>query len=437
MMIIKCLLTLVLVTAMLLTACSARAFDLTPSPTVIPDAETQPQAQVPLSPRTTQLASDISTNTIVATSEAAPAYASLSRRCAQIEVAHSDKPIRTGSLLFAEGPSILSLTAEFPKALNFLSDQIGPYVTISVSPLSGSLAWRIDTNTIRIRGPNGAISDVTLPANAVNGRIRQWLLNDRLIVESPGPDPADSPPREAIDAFFIISPDIATAQSYSITMAGSYANGIIVSHWTSSPVYSPQFDRAVYADESQTNPLDRGLVLWDATKQRILWQERRDGWDVEFSDLDWQRDGSKIVLAAPPPNQYSPEKYELVSLSTSGQATVLTNLAQLHHDEYLLMMPRWSPDGRYVAFLLNDRYMYTTGRLYVLDTQTNSITDFCTPVISSLAKGFAWSPKSDQIAFVGTEAASELFILDIATAKMRRIYSSSSWRLSLYGWVSW
>ncbi len=118
----------------------------------------------------------------------------------------------------------------------------------------------------------------------------------------------------------------------------------------------------------------------------------------------WSPDSQKFAVAintAPlvPASDLS-YAYEIFVIGRDGQSLLTSKLSSSFETVSISKLV-WSPDGRYLAFwYTNDSHrIWTDQKLAVLDTQTQSITDYC---IDSGNQNYDyltfWSPTSDQLA---------------------------------------
>ncbi len=112
-------------------------------------------------------------------------------------------------------------------------------------------------------------------------------------------------------------------------------------------------------------------------------------------------------------------------------------------EEYPFAAPdsiRWSSDGRYITFVLTEddwwkysynigggsEYSYGANRLFIADTQEQTVIDTCLEV----GWGVAWSPNVNELALVGpNEGQAPLQILDVASWSLYTVaYHGVSYR---------
>jgi Tol biopolymer transport system component len=113
----------------------------------------------------------------------------------------------------------------------------------------------------------------------------------------------------------------------------------------------------------------------------------------------------------------------LVSISFEGRITRLTNLTALY-SEIQIGNLSWSPDGRYIAFLLYAKpgsypNLYPeleipeAFRLAVYDSITQQVTEYCIPGYSNSSP--VWSPDSKQVIinFIYSKLPNQVIMVDI------------------------
>lgn len=122
---------------------------------------------------------------------------------------------------------------------------------------------------------------------------------------------------------------------------------------------------------------------------------------VTVHDFDWAPDSERLVLAAAdtPLVDDSYMKLKIMSVPRAGAAPTL-----VVSTEGKLTHPRWSPDGRWIAWLgateLADPY---AGRVYVVASGGGAV-QAITPDYQGTATWLSWLPGSpDTITFVGIE----------------------------------
>ncbi len=141
-------------------------------------------------------------------------------------------------------------------------------------------------------------------------------------------------------------------------------------------------------------------------------------WDYSPS---WSPDGTQVVFIS----ERDGDAELFVQPLGGAQATQLTT--NTHPDK----LPAWSPAGDRIAFAA---VVNGIEQVYLLDlTHQNAIT----PLLNAGLNGTspAWSPDGTSIAFVGWKDtdAINIFLLNLASRRLQRLYSDTAW----IGSLSW
>jgi hypothetical protein len=347
--------------------------------------------------------------------------------CAKLEPVTSPNIISTGSILFysheRSEDNVLELSKNAQESEIFLPDS--PY--FKVSPYSGTVAWadsKENYKFIHFLNSDGKEIKLKLAEN-VSPMIRQWILDDQAIFDFIGP--SNSWPRKAIDEFYLMSPLTETGETHQYEFSGFFSGHATNQSQGGEGVlrYSPDLSKAVYGwgDPKSGN---EGLLLWDTKNGKVIWKQGDWGWPAEETYPDWRNDGSSVAITAPiNPGHLPPE---IFSISGNGEENRLTYLSTVIDDPYMIFDLLWSPDDRYIAFIFNKDIQdpYMSRELYILDTETKTVTNYCLP---SPVRNMVWSPDSKQIAFLVNDQ--ELYILDILNNKAQFLDKVRF----LYGWI--
>lgn len=382
-----------------------------PTPTQSYTPTTRPMFSATLSP----------TPTPKTAPTASPTLPSLVHRSCPIYTAPGYNLEFNGSLIIGweeDGVAALSYPSMKPKVLFTGMEQY-----IGSSPYTGSIAWVGKDGFLHYRKPNRAVYKMLMDPRWV--RLQMWLTDDSLIMGYPHKIEESFPPAE--DEFDVITPKTGNVKHYQLKIPGYFANiGVAFEYlWAVFPVYDPTLARAIYAwGDPQT--LERGLGLWDIQNNKEIWNKSQSHYGIEHSFPEWKMDGSQVALSAHIADEDSP--IEIFSVTANGQEKQLTRLGEVIHDQYEIMGVFWSPDGRYIAFIVHDDILWPSEFrwLYVLDTQTGFVTDYCTSPVNFIS----WSPDSDKI-FIAVR--SHLVVLDVKEDVAQEL-SDVHYAL---GWVSW
>jgi dipeptidyl aminopeptidase/acylaminoacyl peptidase len=143
--------------------------------------------------------------------------------------------------------------------------------------------------------------------------------------------------------------------------------------------------------------------------------------DITVWDFDWSPDGKRFVLAATETPR-TDDSYMFVKLmiveATGGDAKLVTKT------EGKLSSPRWSPDGKLIAYLgataMNDP---SAGNIFVV-SPGGGTPENLTKGYTGTATSLDWIPKSNMLVFVGLEGTRT--ILNMIKPSEKRLMPLSS-----------
>lgn len=215
--------------------------------------------------------------------------------------------------------------------------------------------------------------------------LSRWLDNQRIILRA-GFEPTSTQ--------IVLNPFTKQRQELLLDIPDIYNNSLSLD-WNNQGiiVFDPTITRAVYAG------LPADLVLIDLTNNVVL--ARISPVPIAHSVPEWSPDGEQFVFTNADITDPEKLQFELYSISKNGQVNQLTNLAAYYESIFILSYI-WSPDGRYIAFWLEEDHHDQIGivRLAVLDTVTLEVTNYC---LNSIYKGYNappplfWSPDSKNL----------------------------------------
>jgi hypothetical protein len=185
-------------------------------------------------------------------------------------------------------------------------------------------------------------------------------------------------------------------------------------------VYNSALSQIAYL--KLTNGIYWAYALWDIKSSQTL--ASLETFDNERIPV-WSPSSQLFVLAGSPIENREWTKNELYTIDRKGAISKLTNLTLYYPNTYIQSYS-WSPDGRFIAFWLNNEIQpeqdqwFGTQNLAVLDILTLRVINYCVPgdINTSrfpLVSAPIWSPDSRQLVVENRydEHASRVILVDI------------------------
>ncbi len=184
------------------------------------------------------------------------------------------------------------------------------------------------------------------------------------------------------------------------------------------------------AGPAQAVTPDAGVVGENLDVQRIALVNLETGAvanaspaDLYVHEYDWAPDGGGFVFtAAPPPGDNNWYDCLIYSMRLKGDAPPKV----LYKPEYQVAVPRWSPDGKRVAFIegiMSDEGS-TGGEIYVVDAMDGSAPRNLTPDRQSSPNWLHWSGANRILFSENLGGGSALAMLDVRSATAERIWQA-------------
>jgi hypothetical protein len=313
-----------------------------------------------------------------------------------------------GNLIFREGLEYYYLfnpvTGEHKQLGNAPNEDGTIWSNIEVSPNHTYMFYR----TCSSKSGDSSCYGVIATANSIVKRFlfknewshAYWLDNENLIIDHLG---------APMNSIIILNPFKGLEREVILNVSNPLYN----SRWGNEPsmvdTIDPTLTRAIYFDKQGSGR----IILWDILAEKMLaWLPYPGVNDPVVIDYEhgWSPDGSQFITVSPvviSGTQMKIQKAEeLFSIDRDGRITQLTHLSNTY-GFVRVISPRWSPDGRYIAFWLvtiekadskpDDAYP----RLVIFDMVAKEVIDLC---ISNGLPGYSvdlpvWSPNSKQIVF--------------------------------------
>lgn len=227
---------------------------------------------------------------------------------------------------------------------------------------------------------------------------------------------SDEPPRWSPDSRALVFSahddlwcvDVATGQQRRLT---DFKQG------DSSPIFSPDGQR-IYFLSGRGRFENLCYTTPDGDWPVALTRELADASDPQPSP-----DGQQVAFVFHPQDDLNRSEIRVVPAG-GGPAQALTGAAQVQDYH-----PRWSPDGRQIAFI-STRSGWRA--LYLLQRADGSVRQL--GQLEADVQGFTWRPDGQRIALVlDREGAGDLYLLDVATGALDRLRGGDGWH-SLPQW---
>lgn len=351
------------------------------------------------------------------------------RSCATMVSPEQTNLLDKGSLIYGDRVLLqaMILSEGLLQSTTLVEDYVSVLYAQQISPYSGTLFWE-DKEVAHALFASGELTQFEIPNHTY---FRQWMIDDKVMLGVGGGRPFEQLLVGKTDEYFILSPDDASLEHHEVPLPDFLWN--VKSSFLS---YSPNYDRVLFSAEING---DFPIVLWDIENGALLWSG--GAWlsrsPAGLSAPEWNAQGTEavITLLESDTELYGPEFY---GISSDGVEKRLTYLNDIRREVYTIRYPRWSPNNRYIALMIETRYYRNPQRLYqvlVLDVENGSIFDYCLEA-DRLAQPI-WSPDGTKIAFE-TDDGRAIIILNMTTGKYQVALSAEEeGRFDLIGWVPW
>lgn len=193
------------------------------------------------------------------------------------------------------------------------------------------------------------------------------------------------------------------------------------------PLLSRDLNRMIARRSLPEEPLS--IVLWDLPSRREIQRFYIDQESVLRVLMRVSPNGEQIAVSGSLDFFYDALFHDIFLTDWDGNVKQLTTFRKSGLTQSLIEQFQWSPDGRYLAFWLNES-------LAVYDTATQVVTDYC--IRSSYSMSFSpyWSPNSHQIVFNGYDVqtgSGPIIVVDVHNDSAIEIQENNYF---VIGWMS-
>lgn len=194
--------------------------------------------------------------------------------------------------------------------------------------------------------------------------------------------------------------------------------------------YSPLFSRDLNRMIAYRNIPDEppSIVLWDLQSKSEV-QRLYITPEVAHRNLvQVSPNGNQIAVSGALDYFFDDLFLDIFLTDWDGNLEQLTTFRDSELTASLIEQMQWSPDGRYLAFWLNES-------LAVYDTVTRAVTDYCIRSSNSMSFSPHWSPNSQQIVFNGyvpPPGSGPIIVVDIVNGLATEIQENGYF---VVGWM--
>jgi hypothetical protein len=289
---------------------------------------------------------------------------------------------------------------------------------VAISPDGNTVAYSdLDFDLVNVADTTGILMQIP-EEPGVDLKPIGWLDNHRLMLDRFQWDSNE----ERVLSKSLVVLDIATGEKEEwLQEYPNFDNIPNDVYWSSGSniILNPKFRYLIYpVREGALSDIEEGAVLWDIDSQREV---TRIYGALSATYPNWSPDGTRFVISVPPNVQdYTADDglpykngTELFLISITGKVERLTyfTVEETSFQDFY----KWSPDGQYIAFLLQTGSFggIGSGDLAIINVETGKVTQYC------VSGSLDWTSDGKYILFSQAydNFGGRVYLLDIQSAK--------------------
>jgi Tol biopolymer transport system component len=198
-----------------------------------------------------------------------------------------------------------------------------------------------------------------------------------------------------------------------------------------SAAWSPDGNQIVFAAGQDRGHRPISLYIMDANGLNIRQLTSPEG-NTSNIDPNWSPDGESILFSSNPSKIAREDNLNFTLFNLILGTNTVDQITFEEKPNYgQNLSSDWSPDGKYIVFYSEDIWTGRPGRMYLLESSTNSLEELLPSKAMHWDKWPKWSPDGQKIVFssnrdnLNSDASnSDIYIVDVNGSNLLRITNS-------------